>query len=117
MQGLVGVEVFGGQYLSTSGAHLAVQVRRRHISRCGWHLPGVFLVLVLLSSSGARLLLHCLAVSVGGQELLLLARVWQEHQQLVEDAVEVVSEQILTAAMVLSRRYDTLGKQRASGGR
>lgn len=101
MQGLVGVEVFGGQYLSTSGAHLAVQVRRC-ISRCGWHLPGVFLVLVLLPSSCARLLLHCLAVSVGGQELLLLARVWQEHQQLVEDAVEVVSEQILTAAMVLS---------------
>ena len=35
------------------------------------------------------------------QELLLLASVRQEHQQLVEDAVEVISEQVLTAAVVL----------------
>lgn len=100
VQGLVGDEVFGGQNLSTSGAHLTVQLSCC-VSHCGRHLPGVLLVLVFLSSSSARLFLHCLAVSVGCQELLLLASVWQEYQQLVEDAVKVVSEQVFTAAVVL----------------
>lgn len=101
MQGLVGDEVFWGQNLSTSGAHLAVQLSRR-ISCCGGRLPGVLLVLVFLSSSIARLLLRCLVVSMGCEELLLLGGVGQQYQQLVEDAVKAIAEQVLTAAVVLS---------------
>lgn len=108
MQGLVGDEVFGGQNLSTGGAHLAVQLGSC-VSHCGWHLPGVLLVLVFLPTSSALLLLHRLEVSVGRQELLLLGSVRQKYQQLVEDAVKVVSEQVLTAAVVLGCRYYTLG--------
>lgn len=74
----MGVEVFRGQYLSASGAHLAVQLSRC-VRRCGRRLPGVLLVLVSLPSSGAGLLLQRLTVGVGSQELLLLAGVRQEH--------------------------------------
>lgn len=96
----MGVEVFRGKYLSASGAHLAVQLGRR-VRHGGRDLPGV--LLVLLPASGDRLLLQRPAVSVGAQELLLLAGVRQEDQQLVEDAVKVFSEQVLTAAVVLDR--------------
>lgn len=107
----MGVEVFGGQHLSANGAHLTVQLGCC-VSRCGRRLPGILLVLVFLSSSSARLLLQSLAVSVGSQELLLLAGVRQEYQQLVEDAVEAVSEQVLTAVVVLRCCYHALGTKR-----
>lgn len=97
----MGVEVFGGQYLSASGAHLAVELSC-YVSHCGRRLPGVLLVLVFLSSSSPRLLLQGLTVAVGSQQLLLLASVRQKHQQLVEDAVKIISEQVLTAAVILS---------------
>lgn len=103
MQSLVGVEVFGGEHLSASGADLAVQLSCHiYVSRRIGHLPGTLLVLVFLSSSssGPGLFLQSLGVSVCGQELLLLARVWQQHQQLVEDAVKVFSQQVLTAAVI-----------------
>lgn len=111
VQGLVGDEVLGGQDLPAGGAHLAVQLGRRR-GRRGRSLPGVLLVAVLLSSAAARLLLRRLAVSVGREQLLLLGRVGQQHQQLVEDAVEVVAEQLLAAAVVVGRRYHTLQAQR-----
>lgn len=106
VQGLVGVEVFGGQNLSAGGAHLAVQLSCRAGRRDG-RLPGVLLVPVFLPPAGTRLLR--LAVCVGAQELLLLPGVREENQQLVEDAVEVVSQQVLAAAVVLGRRDHTLG--------
>lgn len=74
VQGLVGVEVFGGQHLSASGAHPAVQLSC-HVNRCSRRLPGILLVFIFLSSSSPRLLLQCLTVSVRSQKLLLLARV------------------------------------------
>lgn len=102
VQGLVGAEVFRGQYLSASGTHLAVQLSCCAVCS-GRPLPGVLLVLVFLStSSSARLLLQRLTVSVSTQKLLLFARVRQENQQLIEDAVEVVAKQVLTTAMILS---------------
>lgn len=114
VQSLMGVEVFGGKHLSASGADLTVQLGRRVcVSRGSGHLPGALLVLGFLpssSSSGPGLLLQSLGVSVGCQKLLLLARVWKEHQQLVEDAVEVFSQQVLTAAVVLDRRNQTLSE-------
>lgn len=115
VQRLVGDEVLGGQNLPAGGAHLAVQLGRRR-GRRGGRLPGVLLVAVFLSSSSSaaasRLPLRRLAVSVGREQLLLLGRVGQQHQQLVEDAVEVVAEQLLAAAVVVGRRYHTLEVQR-----
>lgn len=101
----MGVEVFGGEYLSASGANLAVQIHRG-VSRRRGRLPGI--VPVPVFPPPARLPLHSPAVCVGRQQLLLLGGVRQQHQQLVEDAVEVVSEQVLTAAVVLRRRDHAL---------
>lgn len=96
----MGVEVFGGENLSAGGAHLAVQLSCR-VGRRGRRLPGVLLVLVFLPPTGAGLFLQRLAVGMSGQELLLLPSVREEHQQLIEDAVEAVSEEVLAAAVVL----------------
>lgn len=106
----MGVEVFGGQYLSASGAYLAVQLSC-YMRHCGGYLPGVLLVLVLLSSCSSGLFLQGLTVSVGCQQLLLLTSVWQEHQQLAEDAVKIISEQVLTAAVILCCCYHILGSK------
>lgn len=102
----MGVEVFRGEDLSAGGADLAVQFIGR--IRKGGRLPRVLLALVFLASS--RLLLQSSAVSVSRQQLLLFARVGQQHQQLVEDAVEVFSKQIFAAAVILSGGDHTLSE-------
>lgn len=65
-------------------------------------LPGVLLVLFGLAGG--------LAVVVSGKELLLLARVRQKHQQLVEDPLEVLSQQLSAALVVLHCRHVALSK-------
>lgn len=113
VQRLVGVEILRGEHLSARGAHLAVQLDGVGVtvSLRAMRLPCVFLVLAFPSSTascGSRLFLQSLAVSVRRQELLLLDGVWQQDQQLVEDAVEVFAQQVLAAAVILGCRQDTL---------
>ncbi|KAF3846683.1 hypothetical protein F7725_003761 [Dissostichus mawsoni] len=62
-----------------------------------------FFLFFLSPPPGDRLPLQRPAVALHRQELLLLPGVREQHQQLVEDAVEVVPEQLLTAAVVLHR--------------
>lgn len=99
VQGSVGVEVFQGQNLRASGAHLTVQLGRR-VGPRGRPLIGLVL-LVFVSPTDVRLLLWFFEVPVGCEKLLLLVNVWQQHQQLVEYEVKVVSEQLLAAVVVL----------------
>lgn len=99
VQGFVGVEVFRGQNLRASGAHLTVQLGGRAGPRRRPLVGPVLLVFV--PSSDVGLLLRCLEVPVGCEKLLLLANVWQQHQQLVENEVKVVSQQLLAAVVVL----------------
>lgn len=106
----MGVEVFQGQNLRASGAHLTVQLGRR-VGPRGRPLIGLVL-LVFVSPTDVRLLLWFSEVPVGCEKLLLLVNVWQQHQQLVEDEVKVVSEQLLAAVVVLGCRYCAL----AGGG-
>lgn len=68
----MGVEVFERQHLFTRGTHLAVQIQAA--AAAGARLPGFLLALFRF---GALLLfLKGLKVSVGSEELLLLASVW-----------------------------------------
>lgn len=100
VQGLVRVEVLLGQHLPTGGADLAVQLRPWAGGAGG--LPGrLLLVLLGLGRTTALLLLQRLEVPMGSEELLLLLSVRQQHQQLVEDPVEVLPKQVLAALVVL----------------
>ena len=76
----MGVEVLLGQHLPTGGADLAVQLGSQ-AGRAG--LPGRLLFVLLGLGGPALLLLLGLEVPVGSEELLLLVRVRQQHQQLV----------------------------------
>lgn len=67
----MGVEVFERQHLFTRGTHLAVQIQA---AAGGARLPGFLLALFGLGA--LLLLLKGLKVSVGSEELLLLASVW-----------------------------------------
>lgn len=98
----MGVEVFQSQHLFTGGTHLAVQLQ----AVGGACLPGFLFVFFRLQA--LLLFLESLKVSVGSEKLLLLASVWKENQQLIENSVEILSQQLLAAFVVLDSRYYTL---------
>lgn len=103
VQGLVGVEVLLGQHLPTGGADLAVQLGPWAGGAGG--LPGRLLLVLLglgrTTTTTTLLLLQGLEVPMGSEELLLLVSVRQQHQQLIEDPVEVLAQQLLAALVVL----------------
>lgn len=94
VQGLVGSQVLLGEHLPAGGADAAVQVGARV------RLPGA-----LPGPPG----LAGLQAVVGSQQLLLFGGVGQQHEELIEDPLEVLSQELLAAAVVLSGRDQTLG--------
>lgn len=93
VQSLVAADITMCKHLLAGGAHAAIQARL-----LGAGLPRALLVLLCL---GARRPLSASEVPVRGQQLLLLGRVGQEHQQLVEDLLEVLPKQVPAALVIL----------------
>lgn len=93
VQSLVAADITMCEHLLAGGTHTAVQA----------HLPGVGLpcILLVLLGFGARRPLSASEVPVRRQQLLLLGRVGQEHQQLVEDLLEALPEQVPAALVIL----------------
>lgn len=106
MQCLVAADITVCQDLLAGGAHTAVQAQL-----LGAGLPHILLVLLRF---GAGRLLPTAEVSVRREQLLLLGCVWQERQQLTEDLLEVLSEQVPAAPVVLSCRDHPLPPKKHS---
>lgn len=92
MQSLVTADITMCKHLLASGAHVAVQA-------C---LPGTDLpCTLLLLGLGAGRPLSALEVRVCGQKFLLLGCIRQEHEQLIEDLLEVLPEQVPATLIIL----------------
>lgn len=100
MQCLVATDVALRKHLLAGGAHTAVQARL-----LGAGLPRTLLVPLGL---GAWWLFTAAEVRVRRQQLLLLGRVRQQHQQLTEDLLEVLPKQVSAALVVLGCGYHSL---------
>lgn len=99
VQSFVGDHVLLGQHLPARGADAAVEVGG------GVRLPNV--LFVLFGFIGALFLLHP-EVVVSREQFLLLGRVWQQHQQLLENLPEVLPQQLPAAFVILSCRDQPL---------
>lgn len=100
VQSLVAADITICKHLLAGGAHTAVQA---NLSGAG--LPRSLLVLLGL---GAGQPLLASEVCVCRQQLLLLGCVRQEHQQLIEDLMEVLPKQVPAALIILGCRDHTL---------
>lgn len=99
MQSFVGDHVLLGQHLPARGADVAVEVGG------GVRLPNV--LFVLFGFVGALFLLDS-EVVVSREQFLLLGRVRQQHQQLLENLLEVFPQQFPAAFVILSCRDQPL---------
>lgn len=101
----MGSEVLLGHDLPTGGTDLAVELQT---AVAGAGLPGALLVFLMFATG---LLLQGLEIPMSSKELPLLLGVWEEHQELVEDPLEVLPQKIPTTLVVLCRRDDALKDQ------
>lgn len=99
MQSFVGDHVLLGQHLPARGADVAVEVGG------GVRLPNI--LFVLFGFVGALFLLEP-EVVVSREQFLLLGRVRQQHQQLLENLLEVFPQQLPAAFVILSCRDQPL---------
>lgn len=99
MQSFVGDHVLLGQHLPARGADVAVELGR------GVRLPNI--LFILFGFVGALFLLDP-EVVVSREQFLLLGRVWQQHQQLLENLLEVFPQQFPAAFVILSCRDQPL---------
>lgn len=99
MQSFVGDHVLLSQHLPARGADVAVELGG------GVRLPNI--LFVLFGFVGAWLLLDP-EVVVSREQFLLLGRVWQQHQQLLENLLEVFPQQFPAAFVILSCRDQPL---------
>lgn len=100
VQRLVAAHIAVRQHLLASGAHTAVQA----------HLPGAGLprALPVLLGLRAGRLLAAAEVRVSQQQLLLLGCIRQQHQQLIEDLLEVLPQQVPATLVILGCRDHAL---------
>lgn len=99
MQSFVGDHVLLGQHLPARGADVAVELGG------GVRLPNI--LFVLFGFVGA-LFLPDPEVVVSREQFLLLGCVWQQHQQLLENLLEVFPQQLPAAFVILSCRDQPL---------
>lgn len=99
MQSFMGANVLLSQHLLTRRADGAVELG------VGVRLPNVLFVLF---GFGGALFLFDSEVVVSREQLLLLRRVRQQHQQLLKDLPEVLPKQLPATFVVLCCRNQTL---------
>lgn len=96
----MGANVLLGQHLLTRRADGAVELG------VGVRLPNI--PFVLFGFAGALFLFES-EVVVSREQLLLLRRVRQQHQQLLKDLPEVLPKQLPATSVILGCRNETLG--------